>query len=782
LRRYLNNLRSKSSPFTIIEGILATFVGFLVALLLKGSWLHYVAHMSSHSLCLTVAWIVALALFVGAVSVKASGTRAVRLPRNTEVSSTRDTPITDDEEDTLGRVPFVNDFYQEIKKFPFDEPVVFGLTGQWGTGKTSVLNLLRNRLRRDTEIILVDFNPWYFSSSDVLVHRFYSSVANAINREFFFPDLISLARRYSTILAPVLKRYGIDVSIADSNVEDLKVQVERYILQTGRRVVVLIDDIDRTSTDELLGVFRTVRLTAEFKKTTFVLSYDEAQVRAQLKTLDISPNYLEKIVQNPVPLPSLDQGSIDRYLLYSDAGHRSQLDVLFDKLDIGQRARKEFDERIVELYPAHIKPFFTTLRSAKRFLNSLNTRLPVIKDEVYLLDFILLEVLRVFAPHVYQDVHDSRNYYIPEWTWEETLASPFGVVDRQRGGELQKKVKAHVDDVLRGGPHETHILAILEELFFVRLKDSSIQYGDDFAASVRAKKRLTHPASFPKYFLLSVPRGAIPDRVIEDLFKSWSSVSDPSTLIKASFAEYQKRNDLLKLLDSIVLFLDDMDEGLVDPLLTCASSRIPPFPLASRDLVRTDFDGAFKLVLFLLNDKGKDVDKRRRLEHVLRNTPTVQFAIKIIGALVGTTAGLYMLQQAADIASAKTIVVERVRKEIVDAGVDIFESEPEVAAYILFQTGTYDDDSKQMINNYALQLCRTRPSNIGKLVGAFLLDIGHTSTFRLDELRLVYDSSALAALARTAGQNAWSTTNEQRAIEQLLKAEPGPDANHQPKP
>jgi len=130
--------------------------------------------------------------------------------------------------------------------------------------------------------VVVDFNPWYFSSADVLVHRFYSAIAQAINEQFFFPDLIALTRKYSRMLAPILKRFGLEANPGESSVEEIKRQVENYILQTGRRVVVIIDDVDRTNPDELLWVFRTVRLAADFKKTIFLLAFDNSQVVEQL--------------------------------------------------------------------------------------------------------------------------------------------------------------------------------------------------------------------------------------------------------------------------------------------------------------------------------------------------------------------------------------------------------------------------------------------------------------------------------------------------------------------
>jgi hypothetical protein len=564
------------------------------------------------------------------------------------------------------------------------------------------------------------------------------------------------------------------MNIGESNVEDVKQQVGRYIEQTGRRVVVLIDDIDRTDASELLGVFRTVRLTAEFKKTTFVLAYDEGEVRAHLRKLGISREYLEKIVQNPVQLPAIDQGDIDRFLLYSDAGRRSQLDVLFDKIEIDQQSRAEFDKRIVELYPSHVRPFFQTLRSAKRFLNALGARLPAVKHEVYLLDFVLLEVLRLFAPGVYQDIYENSHYYIPEWTWETIRSSPFGIVGRSEKDETAKKIKQHIDELLGQEPRREDIREILEELFPARIKSALggalPTHSDSYAEKARAKKRLTHPESFQKYFLLTVPRGLIPDKAIEDTFKSWASVDDPSALIQTDLGAYQKRGDLRKFLDSVVLFLDNINDRSVDPLLTFVGRNIQMFSQEGRET--SEYDGAFKLVLFLLNDKVKDGDKRRRLEQTLRETPFLEFAIKIVNALAGSQVGLYALQQATDLPAAKQIVSDRLRKEVIEAGVDLFKTNAQYGGYVLFQTGTYSDESRQMVNDYALQLCKRNPPDIGKLVGGFFLDFGPTSSFNLKDLRRVYNSQAVAELARAAGEKAWGTDNERRAIQQLLAAEP----------
>lgn len=57
-----------------------------------------------------------------------------------------DRPILANEQDLLGRRPLVARLADWVRDAPLDEGFVIGLTGPWGSGKTSVLNLLEESL------------------------------------------------------------------------------------------------------------------------------------------------------------------------------------------------------------------------------------------------------------------------------------------------------------------------------------------------------------------------------------------------------------------------------------------------------------------------------------------------------------------------------------------------------------------------------------------------------------------------------------------------------------
>ena len=294
IRRYRQNWHAKAHLFTIVESAVLFILGWIGSALLNGSLPHLASAYSHAARMALSVWLLPCAVFLIStflLSFREPGPRFAEPPRDDLI----DVPITDDNQDTLDRLSFVDDFYGQIRLFRFEDSFVFGLNGPWGSGKTSVLNLLRNRLRNDKNIILVDFNPWYFQSSETIIRQFYDSIARSINREFFYPQLRSIARRYARILTPVLKRYGIELVQGDeATVEEVKAMVESYIVDTGRRVVVIIDDLERAHDNELVTVLQIVRLSAELQEHPFGLAYDQMQLFCQLNRLGISADFLEK--------------------------------------------------------------------------------------------------------------------------------------------------------------------------------------------------------------------------------------------------------------------------------------------------------------------------------------------------------------------------------------------------------------------------------------------------------------------------------------------------------
>ncbi|MBM4608320.1 hypothetical protein GS416_08110 [Rhodococcus hoagii] len=94
-------------------------------------------------------------------------------------------------------------------------------------------------------------------------------------------------------------------------------KISNAIRKTGKNILVIVDDIDRLHSDELLSVMKAVRLLGRFDGVHYLLSYDEQTLLGSSsrptspETADLAQrDYLEKIVQYPFTLPPLQESHL----------------------------------------------------------------------------------------------------------------------------------------------------------------------------------------------------------------------------------------------------------------------------------------------------------------------------------------------------------------------------------------------------------------------------------------------------------------------------------------
>ncbi|WP_332913095.1 KAP family P-loop NTPase fold protein [Algoriphagus boritolerans] len=92
-----------------------------------------------------------------------------------------DQPISKREDDYFQRYPFANRIAAVIQGHSNKESFVVGIYGKWGEGKSSVLNFMKEELDKDSDIVIIDFNPWLFSDEKQLLMSFFGVLATGIN-------------------------------------------------------------------------------------------------------------------------------------------------------------------------------------------------------------------------------------------------------------------------------------------------------------------------------------------------------------------------------------------------------------------------------------------------------------------------------------------------------------------------------------------------------------------------------------------------------------------------
>ncbi|MGL5902626.1 MAG: KAP family P-loop NTPase fold protein, partial [Cetobacterium sp.] len=239
-----------------------------------------------------------------------------------------DKPIKDLKDDKLERKEFIENIFEIIKKQLNKDGVVFGIEGKWGSGKTSILNILENKLVSE-EILVFKFNPWNFSTRKQLISDFFEQFSLFIGSRTSMKEDFKEVSKKLKIISSLMKPIGIIpgvspiISIVENGAnivaktlddysdgkdfETIKKELEIHLENREDRIIVFIDDIDRLPDDEIREIFQLVKGVGDLNNITYLISYDRRiVVEALNKTQEKKgEEYLEKIIQLEFKLPKI---------------------------------------------------------------------------------------------------------------------------------------------------------------------------------------------------------------------------------------------------------------------------------------------------------------------------------------------------------------------------------------------------------------------------------------------------------------------------------------------
>jgi predicted KAP-like P-loop ATPase len=182
------------------------------------------------------------------------------------------------------------------------------------------------------------------------------------------------------------------------SLEDQKRELAALLARLPQPLLVVIDDIDRLTTEEILQVFQLVKANADFPRLIYLLLFEREVVAKALNQIsgDKGTQFLEKIVQVGYHVPHASQAAVQKVLFTGLDNHLDE-----------SPASKHWDKhRWRDLYPDGIAGYFKNLRHVYRFLASFAFHVQHHRSEnsieVNPVDLIGLETLRVFEPSVYE--------------------------------------------------------------------------------------------------------------------------------------------------------------------------------------------------------------------------------------------------------------------------------------------------------------------------------------------------------------------------------------------
>ncbi len=320
-----------------------------------------------------------------------------------------DAPITSPNFDRLDRMSFVRSFAEAIRAVKGDDSVVLALAGPWGSGKSSLINLIAGELDAtsgDHPPLVMRFNPWWFSGGGMLVAAFLQQLAAAVSRESVKERLgdatQALDHLAEAIARPGVLDHGIDPASRD--IEVIRKHVNDVFRESDRRVLIFMDDIDRLTPDEMTQLLLIVRAVADFPNTTYVLAFDyEVVVEAIGSKLGVDGRtYLEKVVQLQIDVPIPGRMTLERMVI----GQLEAIDPGAKSLD------RETQMAFRMLFKAGIKHFLATPRACTRLLNVIRFTYPTLAGQVYFPDMLGVSCLMSFSSQAVQAIRSNNDAFV----------------------------------------------------------------------------------------------------------------------------------------------------------------------------------------------------------------------------------------------------------------------------------------------------------------------------------------------------------------------------------
>jgi predicted KAP-like P-loop ATPase len=167
-----------------------------------------------------------------------------------------DRPLTDEGEDRLNRAPFADRIADILLNLPQGSSLTVGLHGPWGDGKTTVLNFMRSRLEASKTTVVVSFNPWRFTDEAAMLAEFFRLLAATVRAKLTTrgEDIAVWIEKIGRFASVVNDRFGTASEVAAKHAEPGLEEVRRRLFEalggSNRRLVVLVDDLDRLDRHE----------------------------------------------------------------------------------------------------------------------------------------------------------------------------------------------------------------------------------------------------------------------------------------------------------------------------------------------------------------------------------------------------------------------------------------------------------------------------------------------------------------------------------------------------
>lgn len=528
-------------------------------------------------------------------------------------------------------------------------------------------------LREGSNVVVAEFNPWQFANRDQLTEAFFDQIGVALGRGRFASQKDRKAaldkwRRYAAYLKagrglvgilskPILWTMGLSgivllgatapaahglmvwtamaliggalllawstraaravaaffepgVEIGKKSLEEVKVELGRELSKLRGPILVVVDDADRLTPQEIQQLFQLVKANADFPNLVYLLIFDRSVVERAIERVVQVPGreYIEKIVQVGFDIPAIERPKLQR-ILFED------LDRTLDHPAIS----KHFDQtRWGNLFFGALHSYFRTLRDVNRFVSTVDFHAALLHRggsfAVNPVDLIGLEVLRMFEPEVYRALSGHKRIL--------TGASERLGRDDEDRQALQNLIAIAPED-RRDGVRE-----IVKQLFpAAEWAFGGAHYAHGITEEWTRSLRVASAEIFGRYFHLAIPEGDIPQATMDRLLASAGNREE----LRRELQGLKEQGLLTVALERLEAYKQALPLEYAEPFITAVFDIGEELPEERAGLLEiAPAMHATRIVYWYLRREQQTERRLAVLRNAIRNTTGISLPVHVV--------------------------------------------------------------------------------------------------------------------------------------------------------
>jgi len=438
-----------------------------------------------------------------------------------------DTPAQDD---LLNRKKFATSIASGILTASMlsEDGFVVGITGKWGSGKSTLLSYIREALQENTKrqgipTCFISFNPWMFSEEE--------NIRKSFLRHFLFSINASIKEKRGRVrrlnfLWQLSKKIGVkklwDGELSNDLGSLLKKYIERdtslhykndidqQLSSSGQKIFVFIDDIDRLYPKQVFEILQVLKLTGNFKNTYYVIAFDREAVEISIETQfkGYGNKYLDKIIQADFVIPEVPDEILEQLFFDTVSGLMKNLNITLNTSELSS----------VWLHKG-LRHYFRTLRDIYRYINSIELTLPHIAPDINVVDFLVIEAIRLHDFEAYQFIYTKASLSFKTYEQQSSVLDS-NTLENEHSSKLLRYLFENSD---RKNENAKRLRdpAFFDRYFTLQIRDKDIS-EDEFKMLIESQHREQVLRNALQYGRLNNLLIRLNDTKILDQYSNWT--------------------------------------------------------------------------------------------------------------------------------------------------------------------------------------------------------------------------------------------------------------------